>query len=93
MGKNHCGDSFQTAFMRHKSFQDVLFRCDYAESVASFSHQIQSEYYGKNRSLTIKGIQWLAFHIPHVHFMGTNQCGDSLQTAFMRHKYVKGRTK
>ena len=37
-------------------------------------------------SFYIPSIQWLAFHIPHIHLMGTNQCGDSLQTAFMRHK-------
>ena len=54
---NHCGDSRRTAFKRYKSFQDVLCRCDYAERVvASFAHQIQSEYYGGNRSVSIEGI-------------------------------------
>ena len=54
---NHCGDSRRTVFKRYKSFQDVLCRCDYAERVvASFAHQIQSEYYGGNRSVSIEGI-------------------------------------
>ena len=54
---NHCGGSRQTAFKRHKPFQYVLCRRDYAERlVASFSHQIQSECYGGNRSVSIEGI-------------------------------------
>ena len=36
------GDSCRTEFKRHKSFQYVLCRRDYAERVvASFAHQIQ----------------------------------------------------
>ena len=43
IGTDHCGDYLQTAFKRHKSFQDVLCYCDYAERVfAIFAHQIQS---------------------------------------------------
>ena len=54
---NHCGGSRQTAFKRRKSFQDVLCRHDYDDMVvASFAHQIQSEYYGGNRSVSIEGI-------------------------------------
>ena len=50
LGTNHCGDSRRTAFKCHESFQDVLSRRDYAERVvASFPHQIQSEYYVGNR--------------------------------------------
>ena len=57
LGKNHCGDSRQTAFKRRESFQGVLCRRDYAESVvASFAYKIQSEYYGVNRSVSIEGI-------------------------------------
>ena len=38
-------------------FQDVLCRRDYSENVvASFDNQIQSEYYGGNRSVYIEGI-------------------------------------
>ena len=38
-------------------FQDVLCRRDYAERVvASFANQIQSEYYGGNRSVPIEDI-------------------------------------
>ena len=40
-----------------ESFQDVLYRRDYAERlVASFSNQIQSEYCGGNISVSIEGI-------------------------------------
>ena len=57
LGKNHCGDSRQTAFKRRKSFQNVLCRRDYAERVvASFAHQIQSTYYGGNRYVSIEVI-------------------------------------
>ena len=39
------------------NFKDVLCRCDYVDGVvASFPHQIQSEYYGGNRSVSIEGI-------------------------------------
>ena len=51
LGTNHCGELRRTAFKRRELFQDVLCRRDYAERVlASFSNQIQSEYYGGNRS-------------------------------------------
>ena len=41
LGTNQCGDSRQTAFKRRKSFQDVLWRRDYAERVvALFPHKI-----------------------------------------------------
>ena len=43
LGTNHCGKMRRTAFKRRELFQDVLYRCDYAERVvASFAHQIQS---------------------------------------------------
>ena len=57
MVTNNCGDSRQTSFKRCKSFQDVLCRRDYAERVVtSFDHQIQSEYYSGNRSMSIEVI-------------------------------------
>ena len=57
LGTNHCGDSFQTAFKRCESFQDVLSRRYYDELVvASFAHKIQPEYYSGNRSVYIEGI-------------------------------------
>ena len=53
-GTNHCGELRRTAFKRRELFQDVLCRRDYAERVvASFDNQIQSEYYGGNRSVSI----------------------------------------
>ena len=46
-----------TAFKRRELIQDVLCCLDYAERVvASFANQIQSEYYGGNRSVSIEGI-------------------------------------
>ena len=46
-----------TAFKQRETFQDVLCCRDYAERlVASFSRQIQSEYYGRNVSVSIEGI-------------------------------------
>ena len=57
LGTNHCGELRRTAFKRRELFQDVLCHRDYAERVvASFANQIQSEYYGGNRSLSIEGI-------------------------------------
>ena len=34
----------------------------------------------------IPEIQKLAFHIPHVQILGTNNCGESCRTAFKRSK-------
>ena len=57
MGTNQCGEYCQTSFKRRKSFQDVLCRRDYDERlVASFYHQIQSEYCNGNISKSIEGI-------------------------------------
>ena len=47
----------RTAFKRRELFQGVLCRRDYAQRVvARFSNQIQSEYYGGNRSMSIEGL-------------------------------------
>ena len=47
----------RTAFKRRELFQDVLCCRGYDErSVASFANKIQSEYYGRNRSVSIEGI-------------------------------------
>ena len=45
----------------------MLCRRDYAERVVdSFPHQIQSEYYGGNRSVSIEGIALEHFNaLPH----------------------------
>ena len=57
LGTNHCGEMLRTAFKRRELFQDLLCRRDYAERVVtSFAHQIQSEYYGVNISVSIEGI-------------------------------------
>ena len=58
LGKNHCGEMRRTAFKRRKLSQYVLCSCDYDERVvASFANQIQSEYYCRNRYVSIKGIE------------------------------------
>ena len=57
LGKNHSGAMRHTSFKRRELFQDVICRRDYIEKVvARFAHQIQSEYYGVNRSVSIEGI-------------------------------------
>ena len=57
LSTNYCGEMQSTAFKRHELFHDFPCRRDYAERVvASFSNQIQSEYYGGNRSVSIEGI-------------------------------------
>ena len=57
LGKNHYGEMRRRALKRRELFQDILCRLDYAERVvASFSNQIQSEYYGGNISVSIEGI-------------------------------------
>ena len=54
LGTNHCGEMQRIAFKRRELFQDVLCCCDYSESVvASFANQIQLEYYGGNRYVSI----------------------------------------
>ena len=65
LGTNHCGELLRTAFKLCESFQDVLCRRDYAERlVAIFANQIQSEYYGGNRSVSIEGIVLVHFSAP-----------------------------
>ena len=73
LGKNHCGELRRTAFKWRELFQDVLCRRDYAERVlASFSNQIQSEYYGGNRSVSIEGIALEHFSAaPHADIMSS----------------------
>ena len=57
LGTNQCGDSRWTALKCRQSFQDELCFRDYAERVvASFSHQIKSEYHGRNISVSIDDI-------------------------------------
>ena len=57
IGMNYCSDSCQTAFKLRELFQDMFCCRDYSkEVVASFSHQIQSEYYVGNISVSIEGI-------------------------------------
>ena len=46
-----------TSFKRRELFQEVLCCSDCSERVVeTFAHQIQSEYYGVNRSVYIEGI-------------------------------------
>ena len=53
-GTYHCGNTRREAFTCRSAFQYVLFHHDYAEGeVSRFAHQIQSEYYGGNRYVSI----------------------------------------
>ena len=57
LGTNHCGELWRTAFKRRELFQGVLCCRDYDDRVAAnFPNQIQSEYYGVNRYVSIEGI-------------------------------------
>ena len=57
LGTNHSGAMRRTSFKQHELFQDVLCCRDCSERVvASFAHQIQSDYYGGNRSFYIEVI-------------------------------------
>ena len=54
---HHCGNTRQEALNCCSSYQDVL--CSWDDSdfvVASFAHQIKSEYHGGNRSVSIECI-------------------------------------
>ena len=66
LGTHHCGKEHQDTFNRWGNLHDVLFRNDYSERVvSSFSHKIQSEYNGGNRSIFIKGIAVEHFSASH----------------------------
>ena len=57
LGTNHCRHYRRTAFKQRKLFQDVLCHRDYSQRVvASFTHQIKSEYYIGNRFISIADI-------------------------------------
>ena len=57
LGTHHCGTIRRTAFKHCVLFQDVMCCRDYSDRVvASFAHQIKSEYYGVNRSVSIECI-------------------------------------
>ena len=56
LGTNYWGEMRRTSFNWHELLQYVICCRDYAERiVASFAHQIYSEYYGGNRSVYIEG--------------------------------------
>ena len=57
LGTNDCGNTLCEEFKCNISNQDFLCCRDYVDRVvASFAHQIQSEYYGVNRAVSVKGI-------------------------------------
>ena len=43
---------------------------------------IDTKNYNFHTSFYIPGIRKLDFHLPHVQILGTNNCGESHQTAF-----------
>ena len=65
IGTNHCGNTRREAFKRCSANQYVLCRRDCSERVvASFAHQIHSEYYGGNRYVSIEVIVSEHFSAP-----------------------------
>ena len=75
LGTNHCGNTQREAFKRCSANQDVLCCHDYDEIVvASFGHQIRSEYYDGNRYVSIEGIALEHFSAPtYTEIAGTPQ--------------------
>ena len=47
---------------------------------------METTIYNFHTSFYIPAIHKLVFHLPHVQILGTNQCGESCQTAFKRRK-------
>ena len=65
IGTNYCDNTRHKEFKIRSANQDVLYCCDYAEIVvAIFSHQKESEYYGRNRSISFEGIVLEHFSAP-----------------------------
>ena len=63
---HHYGKECHKEFKRRGNLHDVLFHRDYAEwVVSSFAHQIQSKYYGGNRSVYIEIITLENFNVSH----------------------------
>ena len=57
LGTHHCRKELRVEFKYQYSFHDVLFSRYYPDPMeANFENQIQSEYYGGNRSISIPGI-------------------------------------
>ena len=75
IGKNHFVKTLREAFNRRSAKKDVLFCIDsYERLVASFSHQIQSKYYGGNIYVSIEYIVLEISSFPtHTETEGTPQ--------------------
>ena len=66
LGNHHCGKERCEEFKLWGNLHDFLCRLDYAKRVvSSFSHQIQSEYYGRNIYVSIEGISLEHFSASH----------------------------
>ena len=75
IGTNHFVKTLRDEFNRRSAKQDVLSRIDsYERLVASFSHQIQSKYYGGNIYVSIEYIVLEISSFPtHTETEGTPQ--------------------
>ena len=92
LGTNHCGEMQRTAFKRRELFQDVLCRRDYYERlVTSIDNQIQSEYYGLNRSVSIEGIT--LEHFSTAPKANNNSSTVSCQRHVVFHSFLSGNIK
>ena len=92
IGTNHCGKMQWTSFKRCELFQDVIFCHDYDDRVvASFDSQIQSEYHGGNRSVSIKGI--VLEHFSEWPKSGINSTTPSHQCHAVFHSFLSDNSK
>ena len=79
LGTHHCGNTGHEAFKFCAYFWYVLFCSDYVECVVTiFAHQILSEYYRGNISVSIEGIALENFSV-------STQINDFL---YHNHSYV-----
>ena len=57
LGKQHCVSRHHKSFNRFRSLQDILGHYDSAKRVvACFDHELQTEYYGGNKYVSIERI-------------------------------------
>ena len=92
LGTNHCGEMWHKAFKRRELFQDVQWCRDYAERVvAIFAHQIKSEYYGGNISVSIEGFSLEHFSTLPMSYINTTTPSRQHHAVF--HSFLSGDSK
>ena len=83
LGTNHCGKLRRETFKRRQAFKDAKCCQDYAERlVAQFANQIQSKYYGSNRSVSMEGVALEHFKATLVDAVANPSNDDIIQAVF-----------